>query len=53
VRSPLKAPWFVDLLNLNLENHDLAVARRRIPLYLETLAHDGRRVDANLDFVAP
>jgi malate synthase len=53
VRSPLKAPWFVDLLNLNLENHDLAVARRRIHLYLETLAHDGRRVDQNLDFVAP
>ncbi len=53
VRSPLKAPWFVDLLNLNLENHDLAVARRRIHLYLETLARDGRRVDQNLDFVAP
>ena len=28
--SPLKAPWYVDLLNLNLENTDLATAKARM-----------------------
>src|SRR5499425_2917579 len=27
VKSPVKAPWYVDLLNVNLDNHDLAPAR--------------------------
>ncbi|MCM2257339.1 MAG: malate synthase [Vicinamibacteria bacterium] len=52
VRSPLKAPWFVDLLNLNLGNHDLEVARKRIRMYEDGLGRDGTRLVANLDFEA-
>ena len=50
VRSPVKPPWYVDLLNLNLGNEDLACARRRIDEYLEALGRDGTRLTANPDF---
>ncbi len=50
VTSPTKPPWYVDLLNLNLDNEDLAVARQRIASYLETFAREGRRITENLDF---
>ncbi|HEX5041271.1 MAG TPA: hypothetical protein VFV75_00085 [Candidatus Polarisedimenticolaceae bacterium] len=52
VRSEVKAPWYIDLLNLNLNNHDLGEARRRIALYMETFAGEGRRITESLDFVA-
>jgi malate synthase len=50
VGAPWKAPWYVDLLNVNLNNHDLAEARRRIAAYMEAFARDGTRVTENLDF---
>ena len=50
VRSDLKLPWYVDLLNINLENHDLAEAKRRIALFTESFRRDGTRVTQNLDF---
>ena len=53
VLSPIKIPWYVDLLNLNLNNHDAGVARKRIANYLEAFAADGTRVTANLDFDTP
>ena len=49
VRHPIKAPWYVDLLNLNLNNHDLAVAKQRIERYFEDFDRDGTRLTANLD----
>jgi malate synthase len=52
VTSPLKAPWYVDLLNLNLDNHDLDRARRRIGQYLELFGQNGTRITENLDFEA-
>ncbi|HUP65469.1 MAG TPA: malate synthase [Thermoanaerobaculia bacterium] len=52
VTDPLKIPWFIDLLNLNLSNHDPEVARKRIALYRETLEREGVRVTGNLDFDA-
>jgi len=45
-----KPPWYVDLLNLNLDNHDLAVARERIARYLATFDRDGGRITDNPDF---
>ena len=45
-----KPPWYVDLLNLNLDNHDLAVARDRIARYLAEFDRDGRRITDNPDF---
>ncbi len=50
--SDAKAPWFIDLLNLNLGNHDLAEARRRIALYQDA-RREGARVTRNLDFEKP
>ena len=45
-----KPPWYVDLLNLNLDNYDVSVARERIARYLETFAKHGTRITENLDF---
>lgn len=50
VLSPEKAPWFIDLLNINLNNMDLAEAQDRIRLYMDTLASEGKRITENLDF---
>jgi malate synthase len=50
VTVPFKAPWYIDLLNINLDNEDLAEARRRIARYMDTFGRDGTRVTENLDF---
>ena len=50
VGSPIKAPWYIDLLNLNLDNHDLDEARERIRRYVKEFSRDGTRVTENLDF---
>jgi malate synthase len=47
VRSETKPPWYIDLLNLNLDNDDLAVARDRIARYLEAFERDGTRITEN------
>jgi len=53
VRNPVKVPWYIDLLNINLNNHDLEVGKQRIGMYLEALSSDGRRITDNLDFQPP
>ncbi|WP_138991019.1 malate synthase [Larkinella sp. C7] len=50
--SAVKPPWFIDLLNINLNNLDLDVAKKRIQLYMNALVQDGKRITENLDFVA-
>lgn len=47
-----KLPWYIDLLNLNLNNVDLDVARERIQIYLEAFRRNGKRITENLDFRA-
>ncbi|MFN7973638.1 MAG: malate synthase [Acidobacteriota bacterium] len=44
VRAEPKAPWYIDLLNLNLDDDDLPRARRRIVAYQEALGRDGSRL---------
>jgi malate synthase len=51
VTNRAKLPWYIDLLNLNLHNHDLASARSRIRSYIEAFERDGTRITENLDFV--
>ncbi len=51
VTNRAKLPWYIDLLNLNLNNHDLANARSRIRSYIEAFERDGTRITENLDFV--
>jgi malate synthase len=50
VEEDIKLPWYIDLLNINLENHDVAEARRRIRLLTEAFRKDGTRITGNLDF---
>ena len=50
VTDPVKPPWYIDLLNINLDNHDLDAARERIARYLEAFHRDGTRITENLDF---
>ena len=52
VQSGDKPPWYIDLLNLNLDNHDLEQARARIEAYMTALARDGARLTENVDFAA-
>jgi len=37
VRDEIKAPWFIDLLNINLNNSNLNEARKRIGLYMDKI----------------
>ena len=50
VGESVKAPWYVDLLNLNLNNGRRDEARRRIGMYFEAFRQDGTRITKNLDF---
>ncbi|HXI03754.1 MAG TPA: hypothetical protein VNI57_11315 [Candidatus Saccharimonadales bacterium] len=52
VESGFKPPWYIDLLNINLNNHDLDEAGRRIRLFMEAFGRDGTRITENLDFVS-
>jgi len=45
-----KVPWFIDLLNINLNNLDLGKAKERIALYLKTWNEKNDRITENLDF---
>jgi malate synthase len=49
VHETVKPPWYIDLLNLNLNNHDLGIARQRIASYLDAFKRDGTRLTENLD----
>jgi malate synthase len=50
VGEPMKLPWYIDLLNVNLNVQDLETARGRIARYRQTFGADGTRVTENLDF---
>jgi malate synthase len=51
IADGVKAPWYIDLLNINLNNHDLPTAESRIEQYLDAFRTDGTRITENLDFV--
>jgi malate synthase len=50
VLSERKLPWFIDLLNINLNNMDLSEAISRIQKYTGTFLSDKIRITENLDF---
>jgi malate synthase len=52
VQSAKKLPWFIDLLNINLNNLNLEVARERIRAYVNAFERDGTRITENLDLRA-
>ena len=53
VMDDVKLPWYVDLLNINLDNHDLGEAKRRIKLLTDAFHKNGARITENLDFSKP
>ena len=50
VMDDVKLPWYIDLLNINLDNNDLTEAKRRIRLLADAFRKDGTRITENLDF---
>jgi malate synthase len=50
VTGDMKLPWYIDLLNINLNNSDLSEAKRRIRLLADAFRKDGTRITENLDF---
>ena len=50
IKSEIKPPWYIDLLNINLDNIDMVSAVDRIRIYLRAFARDGTRITDNLDF---
>ena len=52
VTDNTKVPWYIDLLNINLNNHDLSTAKDRIKQYCEAFRKDGTRITKNLDFTS-
>ncbi len=50
VLEPLKAPWYIFILNLNLNVTDLSVAEERVRRFLDVFGQDGTRITRNLDF---
>jgi malate synthase len=50
VIDDVKSPWYIDLLNINLNNYNLEEGKKRIKLYMDAFRKDGTRVTKNLDF---
>lgn len=50
VLDAVKAPWFIDLLNISLNTTDLATASMRIQLFMEEFKTKGTRLTGNPDF---
>jgi len=53
VLNKIKVPWFIDMLNINLNNADLEVAKKRIEMYSNTFANNNTRITENVDFEMP
>ena len=52
VEQGVKFPWYIDLLNINLNNNNLNEAKERIRRYMSAFTKDGTRVTENLDFTS-
>jgi malate synthase len=50
VLDELKLPWYIDLLNANLDNVNMTEAERRIRLLTDAFRAGGTRITKNLDF---
>jgi malate synthase len=50
VMDDVKLPWYIDLLNINLNNTDLNESKRRIRMLADAFRKDSTRITENLDF---
>ncbi|MCY7422719.1 MAG: hypothetical protein LH478_13370 [Chitinophagaceae bacterium] len=51
IHSKVKLPWFIDLLNINLNISNVDEAKKRINMYMDAFIKDGTRITENVDFV--
>jgi malate synthase len=51
INSEIKLPWFIDLLNINLNNFDLQIAIDRIKMYRDAFRKNATRITENIDFM--
>ena len=49
INEDVKIPWYIDLLNINLNNNDLNEGKRRISAYMKEFRETGRRITENVD----
>ncbi len=50
VMDPVKMPWYIDLMNINLNNYNLEEGKRRIRMFADAFRKDGTRITKNLEF---
>lgn len=50
VFNEFKIPWYIDLLNINLNNMSLDEAKKRIADYIQAFKTEGKRITENPDF---
>lgn len=50
VLDDVKPPWYIDLLNINLNNDDLDKAKERVQKFMAAFRKNGTRITENLDF---
>lgn len=48
INEKVKIPWYIDLLNINLNNDDLNEGKRRIAVYSKSFRETGQRITENL-----
>ena len=51
INENVKIPWYIDLLNINLNNDDLSEGKRRIAVYSKSFRETGQRITENLDYM--
>lgn len=49
IGEEVKIPWYIDLLNINLNNLDLKEGKHRIEAYIKKFRETGQRITENLD----
>jgi malate synthase len=49
IEEGVKVPWYIDLLNINLNNEDIKEGKRRVSAYIEEFKNTGQRITKNLD----
>jgi malate synthase len=52
IDEPVKVPWYIDLLNINLNNEDLSEGKKRVTAFIQEFKKSGQRITDNLDIKA-
>lgn len=50
IEEDVKVPWYIDLLNINLNNDSVEEGKQRVAAYIKEFKKTGQRITQNLDF---